>query len=123
LPVIPPGASNSSLGAGELLLSPTNTQYTSQYLYATNRNDPNPAGDAIAIFAVTPQLRLVKHVRTGLKHIRAAAIAGVDGEYLVAGGMNGGGIVVYKRTNGGEDLTELARYTDSVVSPASFVFF
>ncbi|KAG8894301.1 hypothetical protein FRB99_001363 [Tulasnella sp. 403] len=119
--IIPTGASNTTLGAGELLLSPKNAMYPTQYLYATNRNDPDPAGDSIAIFALDP-LRLVAQVRTGLKHIRAAAIGGANGEYLVAGGLNGGGIVVFLRTNGGQSLTELARY-NGVVSPTSFAFF
>ena len=123
LPVIPPGASNTTLGAGELLLSPINSAYTSQYLYATNRNDPDSAGDSIAIFSVSPSLQLVKHVRTGLKHIRAAALAGANKEYLVAGGLNGGGIVVYKRINGGQDLLELARLTNQVNQPTSFAFY
>ena len=122
LPVIPPGASNTTLSAGELLLSPINSAYSSRYLYATNRNDPDAAGDSIAIFSVNP-LKLVKHVRTGLKHIRAAALAGANKEYLVAGGLNGGGIVVYKRTNGGQDLLELARITNGVNQPTAFAFY
>ncbi|KAG9019213.1 hypothetical protein FRB90_005288 [Tulasnella sp. 427] len=111
LPVIPPGADNSTLFAAELLLSPKNCMYPTQYLYATNRQDTDPNGDTIAIFSLNP-LKLVKHVRTGLKAIRGAAIGGPNGEYLVAGGQNGGGVVLYKRTSGGAALTELARYSN-----------
>ncbi|KAG8940121.1 hypothetical protein FRC03_005771, partial [Tulasnella sp. 419] len=120
LSIVPPGT-NVTLSGGELLLSPKNSRYYSQYLYATNRNDPHPDGDAIAIFEPNP-LKLVGHVRTGLKHIRGAAIGGKYGEYLVAAGKDGGGIVVYKRTNGGKSLVELARYT-SVDQPTSIWFF
>ncbi|KAG8985149.1 hypothetical protein FRB90_004909, partial [Tulasnella sp. 427] len=91
LPVIPPGASNTTLAAAELLLSPKNCMYPTQYLYATNRQDTDANGDTIAIFSLNP-LQLVGHVRTGLKAIRGAALGGPNGEYLVAGGQNGGGV-------------------------------
>jgi 6-phosphogluconolactonase (cycloisomerase 2 family) len=120
LPVIPSGASNTTLGAGELLISPVNSQYPTQYLYASNRNDPNPNGDTIAIFAINP-LRLVAQVRTGLQHIRGMQIGGNKGQYIVAGGLNGGGIAVFERTNGDAALTLKAR-VQGVQSPSSFVF-
>ncbi|KAG8956814.1 hypothetical protein FRC04_000292 [Tulasnella sp. 424] len=119
LPVIPPGASNSTLAAAELLLSPKNCMYPTQYLYATNRGDTDPNGDTIAIFSLNP-LQLVGHVRTGLQQIRGAAIGGPNGEYLVAGGQTSGGVVLYQRTSGGKSLTELARYSN-VNQPTSFV--
>ncbi|KIO30985.1 hypothetical protein M407DRAFT_221408 [Tulasnella calospora MUT 4182] len=119
LPVIPPGASNSTLAAAELLLSPKNCMYPTQYLYATNRGDTDPNGDTIAVFSLNP-LQLVGHVRTGLKQIRGAALGGPNGEYLVAGGQSDGGVVLYRRTSGGASLTELARYS-SVNQPTSFV--
>lgn len=115
----PPGA---TFAAGELLLSPKNDQYPIQYLYATNRDDPDPAGDTIAIFSMNP-LALVAQVRTGLKHIRGAVIGGTNGEYLVAGGMKGGGVVVFLRTDGGRSLTELARLAEGVQQPTTFAFF
>ncbi len=62
--IIPPGASNTTLAAGELLISTVNCMYPKEYLYATNRNDPNSAGDAISIFSTNP-LTLVAQVRTG----------------------------------------------------------
>ncbi|KAG8938134.1 hypothetical protein FRC03_007625, partial [Tulasnella sp. 419] len=49
LSILPPGAP-TTLSGGELLVSPKNSLYPDQYLYATNRNDPDPNGDTIAIF-------------------------------------------------------------------------
>ena len=120
LPVIPSGASNTTLGAGELLLSPANSQFPTQYLYASNRNDPDSNGDTIAIFAMNP-LRLVTQVRTGLQGLRGIQIGGNQGQYLIAGGQNGGGIAVFERTSGGTSLTLRAR-VQGVQSPTSFVF-
>lgn len=119
LSVIPPGASSSTFAAAELLLSPKNCMYPTQYLYATNRGDTDANGDTVAIFSLNP-LRLVGHVRTGLKQIRGAAIGGPNGEYLVVGGQSSGGVVLYQRTSGGASLTELARYSN-VNQPTSFV--
>jgi len=121
LSVIPPGADNKTLAAGELLLSPTNMMYTTPYLYATNRLDTNPEGDTIAIFSLNP-LTLVKQVRTGLNNIRGAAIGGPNGQYLIAGGLTGGGVAVFERIAGGADLQVVARLP-TVLNATSFVFF
>ncbi|KAG8863802.1 hypothetical protein FRB96_007639 [Tulasnella sp. 330] len=109
LPTIPAGASNTTLAVAEVLLSKQNCLYPTQYLYVSNRDDPNPAGDTVAIFSMNP-LTLVAQVRTGLQAIRGIALGGANGEYLVAGGQTSGGVVVYLRSNGGTTLTELARY-------------
>lgn len=132
LPTVPSGGQNSTIAVAELLLGPRNCAYPSstRYLYATNRNDPDPAGDSIAIFSITPssnggapQLSLVTQVRTGLNGLRGAAIGGTNGEYLIVGGQNGGGVVLYQRTSGGAALTELARLNSySITQPTSFVF-
>lgn len=122
LPTIPAGETNlnTTLAVAELLLSPKNCLYPTQYLYATNRNDPSSGGDTVAIFSMNP-LALVTQVRTGLNGIRGAALGGPNGEYLVVGGQNGGGVVLYQRTNGGTTLTELAR-NSGISQPSSFVF-
>ncbi|KAG9011828.1 hypothetical protein FRB94_007554 [Tulasnella sp. JGI-2019a] len=111
LPVIPSGASNTTLAAGEVLLSKLNCLYPTQYIYVSNRLDTNPEGDSVAIFSLNP-LTLVTQVRTGVQNIRGMALGGANGEYLVLGGQTSGGVVVYKRDNGGASLTELARYAD-----------
>jgi len=112
-PDIPAGSTN---GAAELVLSSVTEKYSQQFLYASNRNvSPDPSlldsrGDTIAIFSPEP-LQLVKHVYTGLQQIRGMAIGGVDEEYIIAAGMTGGGVAIFERINGGQDLKLLSRYT------------
>jgi len=120
LSILPEGAS-ASMAAGELLLSPQNDKFPTQYLYATNRLDTNPEGDTIAIFSLNP-LTLVKQFRTGLMQLRGAAIGGPDGAYLVAGGLVGGGVAVFERIDGGADLQVVARLP-TVLNSSAFVFF
>ncbi|KAF7373083.1 Isomerase YbhE [Mycena sanguinolenta] len=107
--------------AAELLLSPTSLEYPHPYLYASNRNiggTPDPRGDSIAIFdpISKPELALVKQVFTGLVEIRGMELGlGEVGEsYLVAMGAVSGGMVIYKRTDGGKDLVEVARNSSAV---------
>ena len=74
---------------------------------------------------VSGNLTLVNQVFTGLKQIRSMAIgpvsiAGAE-EFLIAGANVDGGVVMYQRTNGGRNLTELVRNTD-VQNRTSFVF-
>jgi 6-phosphogluconolactonase (cycloisomerase 2 family) len=74
---------------------------------------------------VSGNLTLVNQVFTGLKQIRSMAIgpvsiAGAE-EFLIAGANVDGGVVMYERTNGGRNLTELVRNTD-VQNRTSFVF-
>jgi hypothetical protein len=70
-------------------------------------------------------LQLVAQVFTGLNQIRSMNIGRVeDGgdEFLVASGFAGtGGVVMFKRVDGGRNLTEVARNTD-VTTRTSFVF-
>ncbi|KAG8725144.1 hypothetical protein FRC09_007834 [Ceratobasidium sp. 395] len=108
----------STLGAGELLISPVTSAFPTQYLYATNRGEAN---DAIAIVSIANnKLTIVKQFRTGLNHLRGASLS-PDGTYLCVGGLNSGGAAVYQRINGGADLKEVAR-TANLTSPTSFVW-
>jgi 6-phosphogluconolactonase (cycloisomerase 2 family) len=118
--IVPSDSTNpSALGAGELLLSPTSSAFPTRYLYATNRGD---ASDAITIVSIAGNtLSVVAQVRTGLKSLRGAVLSPGDGKYLVVGGQDSGGVVVYQRINGGAALQEVAR-TSSVSSPTSFVW-
>jgi hypothetical protein len=104
---------------GELLFA----QNPTPVLYASNRDDPSPAADAIAIFEVEP-LRKVAEVRTGLKHLRGVALIGEDDAYLIAGGMNGGGIKIYERVSADQGyLKELASLpAGSIDQPSSFIW-
>nr|GAT46726.1 predicted protein [Mycena chlorophos] len=58
--------------AAELLIPKPNASFPTAYAYISNRNDPHPEGDTIAIFAVEGEgLELIAEVRTGLNHLRA----------------------------------------------------
>ncbi|KAJ6471425.1 hypothetical protein C8R45DRAFT_1165115 [Mycena sanguinolenta] len=111
----------TTYAAAELLLSPTSSEYPHPYLYASNRNiggTPDPRGDSITIFdpISKPELALVKQVFTGLVETRGMELRiGEVGEtYLVAMGAVSGGMVIYKRTDGGKDLVEVARNSSAV---------
>jgi len=69
-------------------------------------------------------LTLQRQVFTGLQQIRSMAIGQVanGGEmFLMAGANVDGGVVVFNRTDGGRNLTEVARNQD-IANRTSFVF-
>jgi len=107
---------NGTYAGGELLFPPSSANFTTPFLYASNRNtaaSPPPEGDSIAIFSLNP-LTLVGQVYTGLNQLRGMALFGEQNEFLVVGGLVGnGGVVVYERTDGGKSLKEIARSTDT----------
>ncbi|KAG8833585.1 hypothetical protein FRC18_003398 [Serendipita sp. 400] len=111
--------SGSTLFAGEVLMASTPTPL----IYASNRDDPSTAGDAIAIFETNP-LTKVAEVRTGLNHLRGVAFVGDDNAYLIAGGMKGGGIKVYERVSAELGyLKEVASLPAGVIEqPSSFIW-
>lgn len=96
--------------SAEILLPRPNASYTEPYLYASNRNDPSPEGDVIAIFSIADpeKLELVAEVRSGLKHLRGMLFGGQDDKYLIAGGVRGGGVKIFERVDGGRGLKEVA---------------
>jgi len=97
-------------------------------LYASNRNIgvEDPRGDSIAIFQFFPGrgrkagFKLVQQVYTGLQQIRGMSF-NQDGTYLIAGGVKSGGVKVFKRTNGGLALEEVAS-NDEIDTRTSFVW-
>ena len=93
-------------------------------LYASNRNDPHPQGDAITIFETLPKLRAVKYVRTGLNYIRGMNFVGLRKEYIIAAGMNGGGIKVFQIVSPARGyLSEIAYLPNGTIAqPSSFVW-
>ncbi|EGO00525.1 hypothetical protein SERLA73DRAFT_178364 [Serpula lacrymans var. lacrymans S7.3] len=109
--------------AAEILIPEPNKTYPTPYLYITNRNDPSPEGDTIAIFSIAEGApRLVKEVRTGLKHVRGMVFGGEDDRWLIAGGVEGGGIKVFERFEGGGALKEVAAMAEGqgVSKPTGF---
>lgn len=74
--------------------------------------------------SINGTLTLQSQVFTGLKQIRSMALGRVaDGgdEFLVAGANVDGGVAVFQRTDGGRNLSLVARNTD-IANRTSFVF-
>ena len=120
-PVQPSGA---QWHAGEILLTEASPSFPKPFVYVSNRNTGtvDPRGDTIAIFELEPQLKLVAQVYTGLNQVRGMMFGGPENEFLVASGVAGsGGVIVFKRTNGGANLTAVAQNTQ-VAQRSSFVW-
>ncbi|KAJ7281626.1 putative isomerase YbhE [Mycena rebaudengoi] len=117
----PPTAPHDMLAA-ELLIPKPNSTFSTPYAYISNRNDPSPEGDTIAIFSIAGDtLDLIAEIRTGLKHLRGMVFGGEDDKWLVAGGAQGGGVKVFERIDGGKGLRLLAENT-SIESPTGFLW-
>ena len=134
--VQPPNKVADSMLLAEILLAETSPSFPEDLLYVSNRNDPHPEGDTIAIFTTEgdgTDFELVGEVRTGLHHLRAVAFGGENNKYLAVGGLSGGfqlpadvkggGIKVFERINGGRSLKEVAHLPEEEVEgPTSLVF-
>ncbi|KAF9235472.1 Lactonase, 7-bladed beta-propeller-domain-containing protein [Melanogaster broomeanus] len=115
--IIPPDPpAGSTFKAGEILIPEPTADYPVPYIYTSNRNTgvQDSRGDTIAIFEnVGNNLVLRNQVYTGLDQIRgmmSGEQAGYGGEaYIVAAGSAGtAGVKVFKRTEGGANLEEVA---------------
>ncbi|KAH9833974.1 putative isomerase YbhE [Rhodofomes roseus] len=101
----------SSMFAAEILLPAPNASYPTPYIYVSNREDPSPGNDTIAIFSTVDSdggPKMVAEVRSGLKHLRGMVFGGPDDKWLIAGGVYGGGVKVFERVDGGKGLREVA---------------
>ncbi|CAG8743012.1 11554_t:CDS:2, partial [Acaulospora colombiana] len=119
--ITPPDSDPSApFAAAELLYAESPTPL----LYASNRNDPHPEGDAITVLETTPKLKPVAYVRTGLNYIRGMEFVGPKKEYVIAAGMNGGGIKVFKRVPAKLGyLSEVAHLPNGTIAqPSSFLW-
>ena len=117
----PPG--RTDMLAAEILIPPPNSSFPTPYLYISNRNDPSPQGDIISIFSIQnpDSLELIAEIRTGLKHLRGMVFGGPDDMYLIAGGVNRGGVKIFERIDGGKSL-RLIVTNNSVEAPTSFLW-
>ncbi|KAG2151600.1 Lactonase, 7-bladed beta-propeller-domain-containing protein [Suillus bovinus] len=127
IPPHPPAG--SIFAAAEVLIPLPTAEFPKPYIYTSNRNIgvQDPRGDTIAIFEkVNNQLVLRNQVYTGLNQIRGmmhGQQAGEGGDaYIVAAGFAGtAGVKVYKRTEGGANLEEVAVNTE-LPTRTSFVW-
>lgn len=134
IPSDPPAG--ALFAAGEILIPPPTAKFPTPYIYVSNRNTgvQDPRGDAIAIFEHIPAtvftkegLKLIAEIYTGLDQVRGMQIGPVENggeEFLIAGGVvatNPGGVVVFKRTEGGRNLVEVVRNQD-IDTRTSFVW-
>ena len=118
--IIPADApAGAAFKAAEMLIPELTEEYPTQYIYTSNRNfgTQDPRGDTIAIFQnVNNQLVLCNQVYTGLQRIRGMMTgeqAGNGGEAYIVAGSDAGttGVKVFKRTDGGANLEEVAANT------------
>ncbi|EIW54158.1 putative isomerase YbhE [Trametes versicolor FP-101664 SS1] len=120
----PPSPDAAFMLAAEILLPPPNTSFPNPYIYVSNRNDPSPEGDIIAIYSPvsgeSAKIGHVAEVRSGLKHLRGMEFGGPDGKYLIAGGVHGGGVKVFERVDGGKGLKEVA--VIELAAPTGFLW-
>lgn len=109
--------------AAEILCPDPNSTFPEPYLYASNRNDPSPEGDTIAIFSLhdKEKPKLIEEVRTGLKHVRGMVFGGPDDKWLVTGGVYNGGVKIFERIEGGKKLKVVAE-NDSIKAPTAFLW-
>ena len=109
--------------AAEILLPKPNLTFSTPYLCVSNRDDPSPEGDTIAIFSIAnpSKLELVNEVRTGLNHVRGMEFGGPDDRWLVVGGLNAGGVKVFERVDDGKGLKVIA-VNEDVDAPAGFLW-
>ena len=112
----------SGMTAAEILIPKPSRSFPVAYIYISNRDDPHPEGDTIAIFSLEKgeeHPELVTEVRTGLRHVRGMAFGGEDDRWLVVAGVGSankgsgsnrgsGGVQVYERVEGGKQLQRIA---------------
>ncbi|KDQ56245.1 hypothetical protein JAAARDRAFT_59153 [Jaapia argillacea MUCL 33604] len=106
--------------AAEILIPAPNKTFTTPYIYVSNRNDPDSTGDTIAIFSASP-FEFVAEVSTGLEHLRGMVFGGEDDKWLVAGGVNGHGVKIFERVDGGKGLKEVVADMD-IKAPTGFLW-
>jgi 6-phosphogluconolactonase (cycloisomerase 2 family) len=133
--IIPPDQpQGSQFAAAEVLIPEPTLNFSTPYIYVSNRNVGtvlDPRGDSIAIFELVnkgtrnEKLQLVNQVFTGLDQIRGMEFGPScrGGEkFLIAAGVAGSaGTVVLERTDGGRNMTVVARNTD-IPTRSSFVW-
>lgn len=115
------------MNAAEILIPKLNRSFPTAYIYTSNRDDPHPEGDTIAIFSLEKgeeHPELVTEVRTGLRHVRGMVFGGKDDKWLIVGGvgsatnksLGGCGIKIYERVERGKGLEQIAELDSAIAS-------
>jgi 6-phosphogluconolactonase (cycloisomerase 2 family) len=122
--ILPPADKDNQdkMLASEIILLPSLHPSGKHLLICTNRDSPNPEGDAIALFSVDDDGQVKRTEQgwvTGVgKHLRGMA-ADKEGRYVAVAGRDQGGLVLFERDREkGLTLIEVARIdVDHVVCP------
>jgi 6-phosphogluconolactonase (cycloisomerase 2 family) len=122
--ILPPADKDnqSKMLASEIILLRSLDPSGRHLLICTNRDSPNPEGDAIATFSVDDNGTVERTEQgwiTGVgKHLRGMA-ADKEGKFVAVAGRDGGGLVIFERdSEDGLTLKEVARIeVDKVVCP------
>ncbi|EJD54643.1 putative isomerase YbhE [Auricularia subglabra TFB-10046 SS5] len=109
------GAAGASWHGGEIAISPrSQNPNASRFLYASNRNvgTTDARGDPICVTRLdrSGRLTVVQQAYTGLFHVRGMALGGDRGQYIIAAGMDAGGVAIFERDEKHGTLKLLDRY-------------
>jgi 6-phosphogluconolactonase len=122
--ILPPADKDNQtkMLASEILLLPSPVPGGKHLLICTNRDSPNPEGDAIALFSVDDDGKVERTEQgwiTGIgKHLRGMS-ADKEGKYVAVAGRDGGGLTIFERDQEkGLTLKEVAKLeVEKVVCP------
>ena len=110
----------SSMFAAEIQLCPNK-----KFIYVSNRDDPSPEGDTIAVFNVptgSKECKLVREIRTGVKHARGMSFSR-DGKYLGIAGSQSGSIKIFEVVEGsGDGEVTLVASIEGLEKPTSVLW-
>jgi 6-phosphogluconolactonase len=122
--ILPPADKDnqSKMLASEILLLPSPTPGGKHLLICTNRDSPNPEGDAVALFSVDDEGKVERTEQGWImgvgKHLRGMS-ADKEGKYVAVAGRDGGGLTIFERDlEKGLTLKEVAKLeVEQVVCP------
>ena len=110
----------SSMFAAEIQLCPNK-----KFIYVSNRDDPSAEGDTIAVFNVptgSKKCKLVREIRTGVKHARGMSFSR-DGKYLGVAGSQSGSIKIFEVVErSGDGEVTLVASIDGLEKPTSVLW-
>lgn len=119
--ILPPAdaENGAEMLASEILLLPSTSPKGKHLLLCTNRDSPNPEGDAIALFAVAQDGSVERTEQQWImgvgRHLRGMLVD-KEGKFVAVAGRDGGGLTIFERDD--LSLTQVAQLdVDNVVVP------